>query len=266
MGYLSLYMDFVAIKFKSMAEYPAAFIMTTISKMLGFGSATCVTFIMIYRFGSVMSWSMYEVLLLFGMNTIAYGLSGFFMFHPFTKLSQHIRNGTFDEMLTKPLNPFFYLCSKEFSTGYFANVAVGTITIIVCFVKLGIQLSFLNVLYLIIVLLGAGMIHSGFFMFANVPSFWLLKVDALAHLRHTLEAFIRYPVSIYDTWIGVMLTFVFPYAFINFFPAQYFLNKRDLMIFPAAFVYITPVVGLAMVLLGYAFFNFGMKFYKSTGS
>jgi len=266
MRYASLYLDFAAVQIKAMREYPAAFAIRSLAKVVGFTAQVCITYLMIYRFGGVLDWSTFEVLLLFSMNIIGYGLAGFFMFHPFTKLQQRILDGTFDEMLTKPLNPFFYLCSRDFSTGYFANLFVGVAALVVSFSQLDITLGAFQILWLIVVLLGAGMIHSGFFMLTNIPSFWLVKSDAIDGLRGTLESFIRFPISIYDTWIAVMLTYIFPFAFVNFFPAQYFLQMDDFMIFPPILIFMTPVVGGTLMLIGYALFQLGIRNYKSTGS
>lgn len=263
---ISLYMDFIWIQIRAMREYPGAFLLKSFAKLVGVSASICTTYLMIYRFGSVLNWSTYEVMLLYSMNVVGYALAGFFMFHPFKNLSQRILDGTFDEMLTKPLNPFFYLCSRDFSTGYFSNLCAGTALLATCFIKLNIEFNPVKLVYLFIVLMGAGMIHSGFFMFINIPSFWIQKVEAISQLRSTLDSFIRYPISIYDTWIQVMLTFIFPFAFVNFFPAQYFLGKDDFSIFSPWFTYMTPGVGLVMVILGYLFFFLGLRNYKSTGS
>ncbi len=266
MRYALLYWDFVKIQFRVAQEYRAAFLARSFAKAVANGASVCITYLTIYSFGHVLSWSAFEVMLLFSMNTIAYALAGFFMFHPFTKLQQRVNDGTFDEMLTKPLNPFFYLCSRDFSTGYFANLAVGIAALVVSFIQLDIKLSALKILWLVVVLIGTGMIHSGFFMLTNIPTFWLIKIDAIGRLRSTFESFIRYPISIYDTWIAVMLTYIFPFAFVNFFPAQYFLQKSDFMIFPPMLTFMTPVVGVVLMLMGYALFQLGIRNYKSSGS
>lgn len=58
---------------------------------------------------------------------------------------------------------------------------------------------------------------------------------------------------------------IIPFAFINYFPAQFLLNKSD-MAFPAVFLYLTPAIGIVLYLLSYLFWRFSMKFYKSTGN
>lgn len=266
MEYLSLYMDFIKIKLRVLTEYPAAFWAQSIAKMMGWAADLIIIYLMVWRFESVLSWSAYEVLLLYSLNATAYALAGFFMFNAFGRLSLHIQSGTFDEILTKPLNPFLYLCFKGFSTGYVGNL-ISTITaMIYSIVKLDIPMDFINIFYLIIIITGSSLIHAAVFMFSNIPVFWIIKADALFSFRWALDEFIRYPISIYDRWIQIMLTFVFPMAFINFYPAQYFLRKSDFLGFSPIFVHLTPVIGIFLFTLAYLFFFIGVRNYKSTGS
>ena len=266
MEYISLYCDFVKIKLRRMTEYPTAFWAFTIAKMMAWAADLIIIYLMVFRFKSVLSWSAYEVLLLYSINATSYAIAGFFMYNAFHTLSSHIQMGTFDEMLTKPLNPFLYLCFKSFSTGYIGNLIATITALVVCIVKLNIRMSLINIFYFIIIIFGSALIHSGMFMFANIPVFWVIKADALSTFRFALEDFIRYPVSIYDRWIQVMLTFVFPVAFINFYPVQYFLKKDDFLGFSPALAHMTPVIGIILFTLGYMFFFLGIRNYKSTGS
>lgn len=266
MEYFCLYFDFVKIKLRSIVEYPGAFWADTIAKMMGWAAFAIIAYLMVFRFENVLSWSTYEVLFLYSINSTSYSLAGFFMYHAFMGLSNHIQNGTFDEMLTKPLNPFMYLCFKSFSTGYIANIIVTIIALIICISKLDFIVTFSTIFYLIIVLFGGALIHSGMFIFFNVPAFWIVKSESLSRFRSSLNEFIHFPISIYDKWIQVMLTFVFPLAFINFYPAQYFLSKNDFLGFSPVFMYLTPIVGIILFALGYMFFFLGIRNYKSTGS
>ena len=78
--------------------------------------------------------------------------------------------------------------------------------------------------------------------------------------------FIRYPITIFPLFMQVILTYILPYAFINFFPAQYFLGKTDFSIFSPMFQYLTPLVGVVAFSISIWFWNWGLKKYQSTGS
>ncbi len=262
----SIYWDFVKIKMKSAVEYPKAFWLMTLAKMMGWGADLIIIYLMVLRFDAVLGWSAYEMLFLYTLNATAYALAGFFMNHAFTSLPNHIRNGMFDEMLTKPVNPFFYLICKNFSYGYFGNLFALVIAMVVCIVNLQIPLNLLNLFCLLLTVLGGALVHAALFMFCAIPAFWLVKVDGLGEFRSAINGFVRYPISIYDRWIQVLLTFVFPVAFINFFPSQIFIQKSDYLGFFPWFAYCTPLVGLLLFGVGYKLFFFGMKSYSSTGS
>jgi ABC-2 type transport system permease protein len=59
---------------------------------------------------------------------------------------------------------------------------------------------------------------------------------------------------------------VLPYAFINFYPAQFILGKEDYLGFPPVLVYLTPAVGIILFVVAYQFWRVGLNHYKSTGS
>lgn len=266
MEYISLYYEFVKIKLKSVVEYPGAFWAQTIAKIMGWGADIIIIYLMLSRFETVFGWTTFEVLFLYSMNATAYAIAGFFMWHAFQDLSQHVRNGTFDEILTKPMNPFLYLCSKSFTTAYVGNIISSVTALVVCFIKLEISLNFLSLLLFLLMLFGAALIHCALFMFSNIPVFWMIKSDAIRSLRWNLESFIRIPISIYKRWIQIVLTFILPVAFISFYPSQYFLQKNDFLGFNPYIGYLTPVIGIVLFYLGYQFFKLGVKNYKSTGS
>lgn len=62
------------------------------------------------------------------------------------------------------------------------------------------------------------------------------------------------------------MLYVVPFAFVNYFPAQYLLRKEDMAAYPEIYMYLTPVIGIGMYLLAYAFWRFSLKYYKSSGN
>ena len=81
------------------------------------------------------------------------------------------------------------------------------------------------------------------------------------------QEFSRYPLSIYQRGVKVMLAFVIPFAFMNYFPATFLLHKSEdgLHLNPAIGLF-TPVVGLVVFALGYVFWRTGIDRYQGTGS
>ena len=98
-------------------------------------------------------------------------------------------------------------------------------------------------------------------------AFWFVRVDALRWIVLQLEQeFTRYPIGIYTRGVRLFLTFVFPFAFMNYFPATYFLHKPESALdLPPAVGLLSPVIGLTFLAVAYAFWRFGLDRYKGVG-
>ncbi|HEV8020045.1 MAG TPA: ABC-2 family transporter protein, partial [Candidatus Lustribacter sp.] len=81
------------------------------------------------------------------------------------------------------------------------------------------------------------------------------------------QDFTRYPISIYGRGVQVVMAFILPFAFMNYFPATFFLQKSDagLHLNPAIGL-LTPAIGLVWYGAAYLFWRFGLKHYQGTGS
>lgn len=267
MLYALLYLEFIKLKFMGIAEYRKAFILGGIAQFASYGAEFMLIWVLIDRFESINGWGTYEVLLLYALNLASYAMAAFFLFMPCIQLPNLIKNGVFDEVLTKPLNSFLYLVCREVNPAYYSHLLVSFVVMGICFDKLNISFSWGNLLFLVATLIGGALIQASGLIFTAVPSFWIVETQWLQSLAFfELRNFIKYPISVYNKLIQVVLTFVFPYAFINFFPVQYFLQKNDFMMFHPVFQYLCPVVGFVLIMLAMKFWKFGIKHYASTGS
>ena len=93
-----------------------------------------------------------------------------------------------------------------------------------------------------------------------------MQIEIISTLLQKKMITTNFILMIFHKAIQFLMTFVVPFAFVNYFPAQYLLRKDDMASYPAIFMYITPLVGLLMYLLAYAFWRFSIKYYKSSGN
>lgn len=267
MHYLSLYLEFIKLRIMEVAEYRKAFIAGIFAQFAAYGAEFLLIWVLINRFESINGWSPFEVMMLYALNLGSYAIAGSLFFNTTTNLSMSVKNGTFDEVLTKPVNSFFYVICRDFNSAYISHFLLSAIVFIVCVTQLGIQFSIAHGLFLAVTLIGAVLIQSAGFIITSVPAFWIVESSGLRQIFFfDARSFIRYPISIYNKVIQVVMTFVLPYAFINFYPAQYFLGKEDFMLFHPMFQYLCPVVGLALFAVAYRFWFIGLNRYQGTGS
>lgn len=266
MYYLDLYWEFIKIRIKTMAEYRAETLITGTSQIIGYFARFVVLWIMVSKFQQMGQWNAYEIMLIYSMNLLGYSLANVFIYRTCHNLVDLIHTGDFDGIITKPTNPFMYLCCSGFMYGYWAHITLCVGMMIFCFNKLGITFTIVKVLFLILSIIGSALIQGAVQLASYVPTFWIIKSNAIQSISHYAEDFAEYPISIYNKLIQVILTFVIPYAFISFYPLQYLLGKDDFLMFHPVVQYLTPAVGLFMAFLAYRFWLLGLKHYNSSGS
>ena len=262
---VDIYFSFARIAFLTQLEYRASYAIRMLSKIVNWSSRFILILVMLNRFGSIGSWNTYEVLFLYAMDVLTYSIASTFCM-PLIVLPSRISQGVFDGILTKPVNSLFYYLCNDISAGYTSNYIIGVGILLISAFQLRLKMSIVNILLFLIVLAGATLIQASAFFFTMVPSFWMIKNNVLYNLFYrNLTSFCQYPINIYDKGIQFLLTFVTPYAFINFYPAQFFLGKQDSLFHPV-FQYLTPAIGIVLIVLAYRFWLIGIKHYNSSGS
>lgn len=263
--YAELYLAFAKITFLTQLEYRGQYFMRLLSKVIAWSSGFIMILVLLDRFQVIGTWSKYQVLFLYALDMLSYSIAATFFMGPFGRLPRLIQRGELDQILLRPVNPMVYLVCTKVSAGYTSNYVIGIAMIAICIGRLGISFEIGSFLWLCVVLLGASLIQASAFIATAVPAFWILKSDGLQEIFYkNLEDFIAYPLSIYNKGIQILLTFVLPYGFINFYPSQHFLGKQEL--FHPVFQYLTPVVGLALFAGAYRFWKAGLDVYEGTGS
>jgi ABC-2 type transport system permease protein len=248
-------------------EYRMDYFIRMISKIVGWGTGFIMIGVLLNKFNALGGWSTYEVIFLYALNVFCYSIAATFTMGPFSNLEKNIQLGEFDEVLIRPVNPLFYYASKKVSAGYTSNYILCIGLFILCIKALDIQMTPLTFLLFVVHILGGVLIHAAGFMMTCIPAFWFVKSRSIHNLFYkNMDSFLDYPITIYSKTVQVLLTFVLPYAFINFYPAQQFLGKGEQALFHPILQFLTPIIGIFLFILSYIFWTIGINSYKSTGS
>ncbi len=266
-GFLQLTLKYLIAHFKSIAEYRFILVIDMLTGMLLYSTTYVGIWIILNRFEAIQGWTFYEVMLLFNLNLLAYGLSSSFLAAPMGMMQTMIQEGSFDLILVKPLSPFLHMLVRQYRHYYLGHIILATVMLSISFSNLDIHWTVIKVMFLGLDLMGATLILSAVYLATGTLSFWIVQVSSIMDslINHMREA-ANYPISIYSKPIRVLLTFGIPYAFVSFYPAQYLLDGKGETLFHPVLQYGTPVVGIVMFLLAYKFWTIGVNRYESTGS
>ena len=263
--YLRLTVLFAKKDIKGMLSYRYSFLINCISQALDYSMTFLFMWVMISAFEDMNGWNAYEVMLLYAFSLFAYGIAGTFFFNIMNTLPGQIREGSFDDVLAKPVKVLPYLISRSFICNYDAHMTLSGIMMAVCFHKLQIPVTVFYGVRIMGILLCGSLIYAGLFLFVSGSAFFAVRINALFQIMFFFREVSYYPVSIFPKVIQVIVTVVIPYGFVNFYPLQSVLGKDDGFFGGQA----AGAGGFAAVLFFAAaclFFEKGAKSYKSSGS
>jgi len=185
----------------------------------------------------------------------------------YNEIEDMIRMGKFDIVLIRPVNSLIYTLLGRPTIAYFGHLVLGTVIFVMCFNNMDVQWTLFKLVFLIVTILGAALIQASMYLIIGTLGFWIVRTnDIFGTFMWSGGSFIRYPVSIYSKFIQALLTFVIPFAFVNYYPAHFLLDKSNENLFLPILQYGTPFVGIVLFLIAYKFWTIGVNRYESTGS
>ena len=249
-----------------MLEYRANFLMWAGFTVIYHATAVGALWVTLRQFPSINGWDFRQTAFMYGLWMLGHALNNTFFFTVGT-VPEHIREGRFDRFLIRPLDPLFSaLTVPQQIWPDELILAIIFFAIVTPFAHVSVDAAFL--LYVPLVAIGGALIDFGINLAIATASFWFVRIDTLRWVVMSLEQeFSRYPISIYQRGVRVVLAFVLPFAFMNYFPATYLLHKQEdaLHLSPTVGLY-TPLVGLLVAAAAYGFWRIGLLRYQGTGS
>lgn len=252
---------------KSWFQYKVDAILRSLAVFLREATGIIVIYLSLLKFESLNGWDIYELLFLFSLLFVTYGILILF-FTGLRDFGGTVRNGGFDRFILRPRGLLFQLIFSN--ADWFAAIGHGGLGIVL-FVfsagKVGIVWNGGTILYYIAAVIGGVLIQGAIFLFLASLNIYLLETNSLKELFYwNMRKFAGYPISIFHRAIQFCMIYVVPFAFVNYFPSQYLLRKEDMAGYPAICMYLTPVVGVGMYLASYGFWRYSIRFYKSSGN
>ena len=119
-----------------------------------------------------------------------------------------------------------------------------------------------KVLVLLLMMAGGLAVFSGLFIvYASLCFFTIDGLEFMNIFTDGGREFGAYPFSIYGRQVLRFFTYVVPLACVQYYPLLYLLGRtsdvRNML---------APLAGFVFLLPSYAFWRFGLRHYKSTGS
>jgi len=259
--YLRLLKTFYKASLLTELEYRANFI---VNGLYSVGWAVWLWFALavIYQHRPDMAgWSYYEALLVIGLFQVFSGLIEALLRPNIQAIVEHIRKGTLDFVLLKPVDSQFYVSTRQIVFWKLLDVMVGLLVI-------GYALNRLNIVpdagrilvFVLMLVLGAIMLYA-IWMSLIITAFWFVRVDNISELLYSFFEAGRFPIGVFNGVVRFVLTFVVPVAFMTTFPAAVLLGTLEWRFVPIGVVLATVLLAVSI-----RFWRFALRFYTSASS
>lgn len=266
MEFLKTYLGYIKLFFKGKMEYRFSFFAGMFANFFCYFITYCTFWVLTSKFDSIAGWNFEEMSIIYGLNLLTYATSGLFYWYTIYHLDEEIISGRMDIYLLRPMGVIKQMVCHRFGDTFIGQIVVTIIFMISAISKISYQMTVFSYIYLIFAIVGGVLIQSGAMILLGSLSFWTMRAKELSGLLYyDMRALINYPLDIFPEAVQIILTFVLPWALINYYPSLVMLNKVRSPL--------EMVIGLCVPLFGVLFFTvslkvfyWGLRRYSGTGS
>ena len=256
--YMIIYRECAKISLSRMTAYRLDFVLSMIITLAGNVMFPLIT-VLIYNSGaSFPGWSFYEVLLIQSVFTLSGGLSSMMLGGVLWTTMDHIREGSFEIVLLKPVNPLFFLIASNFEPESFGLLVGGGVLFGIAVSQTGI-VSFAAFLQFLMLFAAGFAVMAGISLIMAATSFKWVGNSRIPEIFDSIKTFGKYPVTIFPKAVKSAATFLIPVSMIGFYPASALLGR----LIPGTLLAMIPCV--LFLLFGIWLYHYMIKLYEGVG-
>lgn len=257
---MSLYFSFLKIALKEILIYRVDCIVGIFAQLVVQLVSLIFIFVVFQNTESIAGWNFQQILLLYGITRISIGISGYCFDGLYDIGPKYIKNGDFDKILLRPVHPLISIigASREFVS--IADLFIGLGITIAMLIELSIPITAILIIKILFFSIIGALIIGAINTILSISSFWTYRSNEVIWSFYRMYTFTEYPITIYNTFIRVLITIILPFAFVAYYPTMAYLGFNTYM------TYFSPVVAIILWIIAVKLWNLGLKKYRSTGT
>jgi ABC-2 type transport system permease protein len=208
-------------------QYRLDFVLDALMGVFWTGSALVPLLVLFSQRKTVAGWTWEEALLVVGWFTLLKGVLDGAIQPALANVVEHIRKGTLDFLLLKPVDAQFLVSTSRFELWKATDVFGGTLLLAYAIHRIGHAPPLGGALLAMVLFGGAVLILYSIWILVVALAFYVVKVDNLSFLFASIYDAGRWPASVFRGVIAVVFTFVIPLAVMTTYPALALLGKLE---------------------------------------
>lgn len=256
--YLRLYGICIRTTFIAATTYRLNFILGMIITFISNILFPLVTLLIYANGQSFPGWNFWQVLLIQSVFTISTGISSTLFDGIFWETNNHIKNGSFEVILLKPVNPLFFAMATNFNIEGITYIIGGTIMFALS-ASHTIVFTLTGMLNFILFLLAGVLVMFGIELIMSATSFKWIGNSRIPEIFDSVKQFAKYPMTIFPRAAKGITTFIIPVTMVAFIPAASLLGQTQ------TWYYLVLIPCVIFAAIGFWLYHKMIKLYESAG-
>jgi ABC-2 type transport system permease protein len=189
---------------------------------------------------SFAGWTFGESLLVVGWFVLLRGIIEGGISPSLVAVVEHIRKGTLDFVLLKPVDAQFLVSTAKFELWRSTRVLAALVILGYAFHQMGRLPTPGAVAVALLLLIAATLLLYSFWILTVSAAFYVVKIDNLMYLFDAVFDAARWPANVFKGVVGIIFTYILPLALMTTYPAQALLGRLSVT---------TLLVGLSLAAL-----------------
>ena len=259
--YLKVYKNFLHTSLASELEYKTNIFIDLITAILSLIGSIFLLSIFFQNTSSIGGWEFEQALIIQGIYTILNGITNTWFNPNLTEIVKHIREGTLDFVLLKPIDSQFFVSLKKITPSGFLEIILGICLLLYCIRinQINLTLSFLT-LCLMTIICSICILYSLWF-FISTTTIWFVKTWNATEVLRSFLYIGRFPLGSFSLSLRIFFSVVIPIAFITTIPSEVFLGLSELWK-----IFLEIIVAILFLITSRKFWLFALKSYTSASS
>ena len=259
--YIKVYRKFLHTSLASEFEYKTNILIDIITSVLSLIGSIFLLSIFFQNVASIGGWRFEQALIIQAIYTILNGITNTCFNPNLSEIVKHIREGTLDFVLLKPIDSQFFISLKKTNPSGFLEIILGFFLLSYCIRinQVNLNLSFL-ILSVITIICSIFILYSLWF-FISTTTIWFVKTWNATEVLRSFLYIGRFPLNSFSLSLRIFFSVFIPIAFITTIPSEVYLGLSN-----SWKILLEVIVAMIFLFTSRKFWYFALKFYTSASS
>ena len=261
-----IYPVLVRARVRSDWQYRTSFVIWTFTSAMFTFTEFIAVVVFFHNVDELAGWSLGQTAVLYGMAGTSFALGDAFT-SQVERVSLHVKAGTFDRFLLRPVSPYLLLAADEFAFRRLGKVVQALAVLCVAGVVADIDWTPLDAVMVVGAIATGAVIFAAVWCITSCLAFWTVETQEVANsFTYGGNYATQYPADIFTGWLRRVLLTVVPLGFVAYLPLAWILDKEQALGVDPAWGFASPLVAIALVCVARVTWRAGLRHYRSTGS